>query len=813
MASRHVDVNERRLRPVYDALDSMNNKQAIHLADKILKKQKDLHCAKAPEGEVLLKEIMQAQPADDPTLQAMTICYREMQKPEMIPAIYEIALKHSPNNEELHSHLFMAYVRIGEYKKQQQAALSLYKQFSKNPYYFWAVMSIVMQALVASDERLGRTMLFPLAERMVIKFINEDKIEAEAEVRLYLMILEKLEHYEKALGVLRSSLAVKLVSYMDEKEEKEASYLLKLCRWHEANVAFKKLILNREIPDFTTEAVHEFLASVVENEKAKEKKLCRGPFLAQLEMEKLCKQECIYSKLGSNSIVDLLVEYFKRFGDKPSCFWDLVPYVDLDLQHQVDAEKFIETLKSTLSSPSDEDTESSHIALSKEYMKHHRDGLVYGQKLLPTELQHSDGYAQLAVHLLLDVNREKGATDMNWHLLIMLESALKTSPSNHHLKLLLMRVYCSMGAISPCLVLFQGLEIKHIERDTLGYCVTRYVEALGQFEAASSMFLGTLKFFYGNQKNTPEHIIAAYKYGSFEKIPEFIDFKKQLDLSLHFASVNFENMLLDVFLKTSRCPRLFHRKQPLGQVFPSKGLDQRLERQQRSENTSVMGPSRELPPLGPPCSRLQGFIDGEHGNTLLAMLRVCQQSHHLFNATKDASSKDCRSRIQEDLELVSRILKECTAKCIGNLTAGSEEKTMFNGYVLEPLVLLVESFCCVTLITGVCCRFLQKLTGGKKARKKKPVPAQANEEVMPFKEFLCTLQSSMADLHTALVEVNIVQLSDDLLELNLVELDKETKSSIVSEIWEKLQTSYKKSVKEISELLHLKMKFAKSLEI
>ena len=31
-----------------------------------------------------------------------------------------------------------------------------------------------------------------------------------------------------------------------------------------------------------------------------------------------------------------------------------------------------------------------------------------GQNLLPTELQHSDGYAQLAVHLLLDVNSEKG---------------------------------------------------------------------------------------------------------------------------------------------------------------------------------------------------------------------------------------------------------------------------------------------------------------------------------------------------------------------------------------------------------------------
>lgn len=33
---------------------------------------------------------------------------------------------------------------------------------------------------MANDEKLGRTMLFPLAERMVVKFVNEDKIEAEA---------------------------------------------------------------------------------------------------------------------------------------------------------------------------------------------------------------------------------------------------------------------------------------------------------------------------------------------------------------------------------------------------------------------------------------------------------------------------------------------------------------------------------------------------------------------------------------------------------------------------------------------------------
>lgn len=51
-----------------------------------------------------------------------------------------------------------------------------------------------------------------------------------------------------------------------------------------------------------------------------------------------------------------------------------------------------------------------------------------------------------------------------------------------------------------------------------------------------------------------------------------------------------------------------------------------------------------------------------------------------------------------------------------------------------------------------------------------------NEEMAPFKEFLSTLKSSLASLHSALVEVNICQLSDELLELNLVELDNEVKN-------------------------------------
>ena len=59
-------------------------------AEKVLKKQKDLQCARVlkalalirlgrqEESLAILKEVHDEAPTDDATLQAMTICYREL---------------------------------------------------------------------------------------------------------------------------------------------------------------------------------------------------------------------------------------------------------------------------------------------------------------------------------------------------------------------------------------------------------------------------------------------------------------------------------------------------------------------------------------------------------------------------------------------------------------------------------------------------------------------------------------------------------------------------------------------------------------
>ena len=52
---------------------------------------------------------------EEGALQAMTIAWRELQQPGKICVMYEAAVKKEPNNEEFRTHLFMSYVRLGQF--------------------------------------------------------------------------------------------------------------------------------------------------------------------------------------------------------------------------------------------------------------------------------------------------------------------------------------------------------------------------------------------------------------------------------------------------------------------------------------------------------------------------------------------------------------------------------------------------------------------------------------------------------------------------------------------------------------------------
>uniref|UniRef100_A0A8C3C8W3 N-alpha-acetyltransferase 25, NatB auxiliary subunit n=1 Tax=Cairina moschata TaxID=8855 RepID=A0A8C3C8W3_CAIMO len=575
MAARgHVqDPNDRRLRPIYDYLDNGNNKMAIQQADKLLKKHKDLHCAKVlkaiglqrtgkqDEAYALAQEVAALEPTDDNSLQALTILYREMHRPELVTKLYEAAVKKVPNSEEYHSHLFMAYARVGEYKKMQQS-------------------------ISAQDENLSKTMFLPLAERMVEKMVKEDKIEAEAEVELYYMILERLEKYQEALDVVRGKLGEKLTSELQSRENKCMAMYKKLCRWPECNALSRRLLLKKAEGKILAGEVHYSIEQAVKfieeriTEESKSARPLRGPYLAKLELIRRLRCRGCNDEYKLGDPEELMFQYFKKFGDKPCCFTDLKVFVDLLPSSQYT--KFISQLleviplsaaaESEVALPADIKALQQHLCVVqltrllgiyhamdkkekltavRELMLRYRHGLEFGKTCLKTELQFSDYYCLLAVHLLLDLWLEEGEETAVWQCLTFLEEGLSHSPSNAQFKLLLIRIYCRLGAFEPVAELYSSLDAKHIQHDTIGYLLTRYAESLGHYAAASQSCNFALRFFHSNQKDTSEYIIQAYKYGAFEKIPEFIAFRNRLNSSLHFAQVRTERMLLDLLLEAN----------------------------------------------------------------------------------------------------------------------------------------------------------------------------------------------------------------------------------------------------------------------
>lgn len=68
-----------------------------------------------------------------------------------IAAMYEAAVEQQPDNEEFHSHIFMAHVRAQNPRAQQATALRASKRFRNDRYLFWTIMSLVWQAAVGDD--------------------------------------------------------------------------------------------------------------------------------------------------------------------------------------------------------------------------------------------------------------------------------------------------------------------------------------------------------------------------------------------------------------------------------------------------------------------------------------------------------------------------------------------------------------------------------------------------------------------------------------------------------------------------------------
>lgn len=88
-----------------------------------------------------------------------------------------------------------------------------------------------------------------------------------------------------------------------------------------------------------------------------------------------------------------------------------------------------------------------------------------------------------------------------WQALTLLEEGLTHSPSNAQFKLLLVRIYCMLGAFEPVVDLYSSLDAKHIQHDTIGLVVYTLnneqpaVPMWGHYTCNSNFLLLAVKLF------------------------------------------------------------------------------------------------------------------------------------------------------------------------------------------------------------------------------------------------------------------------------------------------------------------------------
>ncbi|KAF9322121.1 N-alpha-acetyltransferase 25, NatB auxiliary subunit [Podila horticola] len=613
---------EKKLRPIYDALEVGNYREGILLCTKTLKRQPDFHAVKAlkalalersgkmNEALALCEEIQWAKPTDEATLRTLSMVLKSAGKYEPMIKLYENASKAHPKNENLGTQWFMSLARTLDFKGQQMAALQLHKNFKRTNYMFWAIMSITLQGQNVPVNQPN--VLYQLAERMMAKLNTEGKVQT----------IE--DRHADALALLEGEIGVKTKAIENvELRHMRIELLIKTGRWKDARDAAISILKDSNSDDWRTilqyfdtiflpvqdadllasENLAEARAFTNELAKNETKNPKRGPFLAQIELEKRVQE-----KIGNNqeNVMDLLVSYFDIFGSKTCCFEDLSRYIsNLTKDESLD---FCKRLRDTHGDKAEtvkqiciqiniarfEHFVGLHSGLSSaettnlvnKLWKFYEDALPFGKDLEETERQYGDDYAIMAAHLLISLHKQTKSYFPLLTAVFMMEHALNASKHNYQLKLVLIRVYELLGAFSCAAAIYNTMGIKHVQHDTMSHFITDRAVSFGQFNDALNQLYGAHEIYHSNEAETPEMILQAYKYSTFSKMQEFIEFQSRLENSLQKMIADRELIRLELLKEDSVSRAIAYLKElELGNLkYDDKFCESRID----NRDTSVM---------------------------------------------------------------------------------------------------------------------------------------------------------------------------------------------------------------------------------
>ena len=136
-----------------------------------------------------------------------------------------------------------------------------------------------------------------------------------------------------------------------------------------------------------------------------------------------------------------------------------------------------------------------------------------GAELKETELQHADPYGLLAAHYLIGLHKKTGDTVYIRRAVVVLEKLLVPSKYNAQARLLLVKLYCLLGAANAAWPHWKECGVKQVQLDSIGHIFADYVPTLSNIKQAEMVYGKSRIFFNNTNREMPEYIINAYKHG------------------------------------------------------------------------------------------------------------------------------------------------------------------------------------------------------------------------------------------------------------------------------------------------------------
>ncbi|KAH9197561.1 hypothetical protein AeNC1_000433 [Aphanomyces euteiches] len=370
-----VDKLLRLLRPIYDAIDARQYKNAIKLCSQ--KKICDIdlvqvlqaHClertGKVDEALRIVRRVQLNKPTDENLLSTMQLVFKLCGVPQEMLSTYEHAASVQPTNQDMNCQLFYGYARALSLAKQQQLAFKMAKNFNSLQYVGWACLSMLLQVTV---EKSLPVKMLPLADKMLTKSLREHPKEWNGELgQLLVLLLQAQDKPQEAMAAFQEFIhieddqknstdapAVKPRSLEGEgvpddeielgpmqaidRKVLEASLAHDIQDWSRCVTVYTDLLTNYNADDWafwlglieasfkleSPEALTH-LHTTVDSLQTLHGVKFRGPYLAAIEIAHR------NPKSKAAFVTDFIVPYMDRFKSKTCCVTDLQRYiVDLD---------------------------------------------------------------------------------------------------------------------------------------------------------------------------------------------------------------------------------------------------------------------------------------------------------------------------------------------------------------------------------------------------------------------------------------------------------------------------------------------------